>query len=105
MLVLGGGGGGGYGGGGAGGEEGMGGGGVVRSLKPYFRHLNHSVTSEKLWQDSCSTKSHPLPQNYTPKSWQERFLTIIIIIHSFYIALFSALEQTYCAHWHVILNE
>ena len=31
--------------------------------------------------------------------------TIIIIIHSFYIALFSALEQTYCAHWHVILNE
>ena len=29
----------------------------------------------------------------------------IIIIHSFYIALFSALEQTHCAHWHVILNE
>ena len=30
---------------------------------------------------------------------------IIIIIISFYIALFSALEQTHCAHWHVILNE
>ena len=30
---------------------------------------------------------------------------IIIIIHSFYIALFSALKQTHCAHWHVILNE
>ena len=30
---------------------------------------------------------------------------IIIIIHSFYIALFSALEQTHCTHWHVILNE
>ena len=30
---------------------------------------------------------------------------IIIIIHSFYIALFSALEQTHCADWHVILNE
>ena len=29
----------------------------------------------------------------------------IIIIHSFYIALFSALEQTHCADWHVILNE
>ena len=29
----------------------------------------------------------------------------IIIIHSFYIALFVALEQTGCAHWHVILNE
>ena len=29
----------------------------------------------------------------------------IIIIHSFYIVLFSALEQTRCAHWHVILNE
>ena len=29
----------------------------------------------------------------------------IIIIHSFYIVLFSALEQTHCAHWHVILNE
>ena len=28
-----------------------------------------------------------------------------IIIHSFYIALFSALEQTHSAHWHVILNE
>ena len=24
--------------------------------------------------------------------------SIIIIIHSFYIALFSALEQTHCAH-------
>ena len=33
------------------------------------------------------------------------FLSFIIIIHSFYIALFSALEQTHCAHWHVILNE
>ena len=30
---------------------------------------------------------------------------ILIIIHSFYITLFSALEQTHCAHWHVILNE
>ena len=30
---------------------------------------------------------------------------IIIIIHSFYIALFSALKQTHCAHWHVIRNE
>ena len=29
----------------------------------------------------------------------------IIIIHSFYIVLFSALELTHCAHWHVILNE
>ena len=26
------------------------------------------------------------------------FSFIIIIIHSFYIALFSALEQTHCAH-------
>ena len=33
------------------------------------------------------------------------FEFIIIIIHSFYIALFSALKQTHCAHWHVILNE
>ena len=31
--------------------------------------------------------------------------TVIIIIHSFYIALFSALKQTHCAHWHVVLNE
>ena len=30
---------------------------------------------------------------------------IIIIIHSFYIALFSALKQTHCVHWYVILNE
>ena len=30
---------------------------------------------------------------------------IIIIIHSFYIALFSALEQPHCAHSHVILKE
>ena len=30
---------------------------------------------------------------------------IIIIIHSFYIALFSALVQTHCSHQHVILNE
>ena len=32
-------------------------------------------------------------------------MLIIIIIHSFYIALFSTLEQTHCTHWHVILNE
>ena len=31
-------------------------------------------------------------------------LFVIIIIHSFYIALFSALKQTHCTHWHVILN-
>ena len=36
---------------------------------------------------------------------KQRCMYIIIIIHSFYIALFSALEQTHCAHWHVILNE
>ena len=30
---------------------------------------------------------------------------IIIISHSFYIALFYALEQTHCAHQHMILNE
>ena len=29
----------------------------------------------------------------------------VVTIHSFYIALFSALEQTHCAHWHVILDE
>ena len=33
------------------------------------------------------------------------FQEIIIIMHSFYITLFSALQQTHCAHWHVILNE
>ena len=32
-------------------------------------------------------------------------LCLFIIIHSSYIALFSALEQTHCAHWHVIVNE
>ena len=32
-------------------------------------------------------------------------IVVIIIIHGFYIALFSALEQTHCAHWHVIPNE
>ena len=31
--------------------------------------------------------------------------TIIIIIRSFYIELVYALEQTHCAHWHVILSE
>ena len=30
---------------------------------------------------------------------------ISIVIHSFYMVLFSALKQTHCAHWHVILNE
>ena len=33
--------------------------------------------------------------------WTDICLKYIIIIHSFYIALFSALEP----HWHVILNE
>ena len=32
-------------------------------------------------------------------------IVIIIVIHSLYIALFSALGQTHCAHWHVILNK
>ena len=36
---------------------------------------------------------------------QSPVIIIIIIIHSFCIALFSALEQTHCAHWHVIVNE
>ena len=32
-------------------------------------------------------------------------LISLIIVHCLYIALFSALEQTHCAQWHVILNE
>ena len=39
-----------------------------------------------------------------PMDFSIRFL-YILIIHTIYIALFSALEQTHCAHWHVILNE
>ena len=35
----------------------------------------------------------------------EMVMPMIIIIYSFYTELFSALEQTHCAHWHVILNE
>ena len=34
-----------------------------------------------------------------------KYKIIIIIIDSFYIELFSALKQTHCAHWHVIVNE
>ena len=34
-----------------------------------------------------------------------RWLFLLIIVHSFYIALFSTLKQTHCAHWPVILNE
>ena len=34
----------------------------------------------------------------------QSLLLLFFFIHSFYIALFSALEQTHCAHWHVILN-
>ena len=43
----------------------------------------------------------------TVRSAHEKKVAAIlnIIIHSFYIALFSALEQTHCAHWHLILNE
>ena len=38
--------------------------------------------------------------------WRFLIFLFIIIIHGFYIALlFSALEQTHCAYWHVILNE
>ena len=34
-----------------------------------------------------------------------RITANVVSIHSFYVALFSALEQTHCAYWHVILNE
>ena len=38
-------------------------------------------------------------------SYDRLSVILMVIIHSFYIVLFSAVEQTNCTHWHVILNE
>ena len=38
------------------------------------------------------------------KAVYDIFTFNIIIIHTFYRALFSALKQTHYAHWHVILT-
>ena len=35
----------------------------------------------------------------------DAFFFLLLLFIAFYIALFSALEQTHRAHWHVILNE
>ena len=53
--------------------------------------------------DSLSEGTRVPSKHSLPSRVEE--IIIIIIIHSFYMALFCALEQTYCAHWHVILNE
>ena len=52
-------------------------------------------------------RDHTRPVYYTPPSHKyfQVANVIIIINNSFYAALFSALEQTHCAHWHVILDE
>ena len=32
-------------------------------------------------------------------------LHLFVVVHRFYVALFSALEQNHCSHVHVILTE
>ena len=68
----------------------------------------------------CQCGSHPVPGipfclqlTRNLETWETNPASVvryskvvnITIVHSFYIVLFSALEQTHCAHWHVILNE
>ena len=53
----------------------------------------------------CTFNIHTEFEQDQMRAFWLSILTNIIIIHSFYIALFSALGQTHCAQWHVILNE
>ena len=50
------------------------------------------------------THTYPDAEPLSPFSTHTHFI-VIMIIHSFYIVLFAALEQTHCAQGHVILNE
>ena len=63
--------------------------------------------SVSLFSRLLGARCPPVPLRRQPslKANLSNEIIIIIIIHSFYIALFSALEQTHCAQWHVILNE
>ena len=61
--------------------------------------------SVRCMQSCGTTATHLKPLCYVFGLPAQVRCSDIIIIHSFYIALFSALEQTHCAHWHVILNE
>ena len=60
--------------------------------------MGQGIKARGVWQRSGglenSKNSHRDGCIFRP----ERGKIIIIIIHSFYIALFSALEQTHCAH-------
>ena len=61
--------------------------------------------SVRCMQSRGTTATHLKPLCYVFGPPAQVRCSDIIIIHSFYIALFSDLEQTHCAHWHVILNE
>ena len=63
--------------------------------------------SVRCMQSCGTTATHQKPLYYVfgPPAQAGCSDILILIIHSFYIVLFSALEQTHCAHWHVILNE
>ena len=56
-------------------------------------HCTISVPNRALHHQACSWQSVCW---WRPRLWLR--IIIIIIIHSFYIALSSALEQTHCAH-------
>ena len=80
-------------------------------LKPRSSYLPIIITGLVKYQMAW-TERHANPVSEisakcfsTPKIFVKIFVVILILIHSFYTALFSALEQTHCAHWHVILNE
>ena len=45
------------------------------------------------------------PKKGMVRNSNNKLYKLLLFIHSFYIALFSALKQTCCTHWHVILNE
>ena len=68
---------------------------------------NWNSSSKTLFYKDCSLGSVKNTFNVIvlAKLLMSKYKIIIIIIDSFYIELFSALKQTHCAHWHVIVNE
>ena len=60
---------------------------------------------EMKWQGTVENQGRTMWEQTRDLTQQRRLEGIIIIIHSFYVVLFSALKQIHCAHWNVILNE
>ena len=64
------------------------------------RHLDYSFAQKWTRADEAQTKGH-----FPTETLLKFIIIIIIIIDRFYIALFSAFEQTHCARMWFYMSE